>query len=90
MLLSPLNHWTGARYVRELGAILAVGVELGPVSNDQTLIRADRARGGEHGQRELAGGRTGVADREVGARDQGPLPGTGVTPSAWKTCALST
>ena len=62
-----------ARYVRELGAILTVDVELRPVGNDQTLIRADCGRCREHGQRELAGGRTGVADREVGARNQWAL-----------------
>ncbi len=61
------------RYVRELSASLAVGVELGAVGNDQTLIRANRTGRGEHGQRELAGGRTRVADRKISARDQRSL-----------------
>ena len=62
-----------ARYVCELNTVLAVGVELGPVGNDQTLTRADRGRRSEHGQRELARGRTEVADREVGAWKQRAL-----------------
>src|SRR5258708_37264218 len=61
------------RYVGELGANLAVGVELGAVGNDQKLIWADRGRGGEHSQRELAGGRSDVADRKVGAWNQRAL-----------------
>ena len=68
--IEPLNC---ARYVRKLGAILAVGVELGAVGNDQTLIRADRGCGGEHSQRELAGRRSDVADRKVGAWNERTL-----------------
>src|SRR5207245_3690149 len=60
--IEPLNC---ARYVGELGANLAVGVELGPVGHDQTLIRSDGAGSSEHGQGELAGGCADVADREV-------------------------
>src|SRR5215469_15399158 len=59
-----------ARYVGELDAILTVGVELRLVGNDQTLIRADSGRGSKHSQRELAGGRSDVAEREVGAWNQ--------------------
>ena len=38
-----------ARYVRELGAILTVRVELGSVIDDQTLVLADRGGRREHG-----------------------------------------
>src|SRR5262249_28578312 len=54
-----------AGYVRQLGSSLAVGIELGPVIEDQTLSRADRAGSSEHGQHERTGGRTRIADRKV-------------------------
>src|SRR5262249_29175439 len=68
--IEPLG---GARHVRELGASLAVGVELRLVLDDETFIRTDSAGRGEHRQRELAGGRTRVADRKIRARNQRSL-----------------
>src|SRR5260370_18136039 len=65
--IEPLNC---ARYVGELGANLAVGVELGPVGHDQTLIRSDGAGSTEHGQGERPCGCADLADREVRAWNQ--------------------
>ena len=38
----------GAGDVGERDAVLGVGVELGPVTDDQPLVRADRSRGRQH------------------------------------------
>ena len=62
-----------ARNVRELGASLAVRVELRPIRDDQTFIRTDRAGRGEHVQRDLARGRPRVVGRKVGAGNQRSL-----------------
>jgi hypothetical protein len=56
--------------IGERDAVLAVSVELGPVGDDQALIRTDRARSREQGQGQLAAGRRAVAEREVAALDQ--------------------
>src|SRR6266498_2324555 len=67
------NSQTGAQLTNIAGAGLAVDVELCPIRDDQTFIRADRAGRGEHGQRELARGRPRVVDRKVGAGNQRSL-----------------
>src|SRR5262249_20805648 len=48
--------------------ILRVGVELGPVTDDQPLIRADPSRGRQHYDVELAVGRRAVAANVVADR----------------------
>ncbi len=63
--VEPLN---GAGDVRERDSVLGVAVELGPVTDDQPLIRADRSRGRQYGDVELAVGRSAVAQQVVAAR----------------------
>ena len=63
-VVGPLG---GSGNVGEQGAAFAVGVDLGPVCDDQALIRPDRAGRLEQGQAELA---AGVAEQIVGVQDQ--------------------
>src|SRR5439155_4996005 len=63
--IEPLD---GACDIGERDTILRLGVELGPVTDDQPLIRADPSRGRQHREVELAVGRTAVAQRVAAAR----------------------
>src|SRR5262249_30587324 len=63
--LEPLDR---TRDIGERDAILRVGVELGPVTDDQPFIRADSCRGRQHRDVKLAVWRSAVAQRVVAAR----------------------
>ena len=72
-----VEPFSGPGDVDQRGSILAVDVELGPIGDDQPLVRADHRRRREHREGERAGRRARVGEREVGARDQRALAGGG-------------
>ncbi len=64
-----------AGQIGQCDVIVAVVVDLGLVSDDQALARADRGGGTDHRQLQPTVRRGGIAHREIDTRCQRPLPG---------------